>query len=140
MAVNGAGFAGNIMLQGAIKAGASLVIAVDVQPSSVGSQVETQELTGEVFRRIYPLIDLSLRARAYEGARRVRRCGGRDCSAEMLRLPGRRAPRASRVFEPGPAAASVSLSFIAELCAKNNRRRTRARGPRCRGCRARTTS
>lgn len=48
----------------------------------------------------------------------MRRCGGRDCSAEMLRLPGRRAPRASRVFEPGPAAASVSLSFIAELCAK----------------------
>ena len=40
--------------------------AVDVQPSSVGSQVETQELTGEVFRRIDPLIDLSFRARAYE--------------------------------------------------------------------------
>jgi len=31
VAVNGAGFAGNIMLQGAIKAGASLAIAVDVQ-------------------------------------------------------------------------------------------------------------
>ena len=40
--------------------------AVDVQPSSVGSQVETQELTGEVFRRIDPLIDVSFRARAYE--------------------------------------------------------------------------
>jgi threonine dehydrogenase-like Zn-dependent dehydrogenase len=32
VAVNGVGFAGNIMLQGAIKAGASTVIAVDVQP------------------------------------------------------------------------------------------------------------
>ena len=40
--------------------------AVDVQPSSVGSQVETNELTGEVFRRITPLIDFSFRARAYE--------------------------------------------------------------------------
>ena len=40
--------------------------AVDVQPSSIGSQVETQELTGEVFRQIDPLIDVSLRARAYE--------------------------------------------------------------------------
>ena len=40
--------------------------AVDVQPSSVGSQVETQELTGEVFRRLSPLLDVSFRARAYE--------------------------------------------------------------------------
>ncbi len=40
--------------------------AVDVQPSSVGSQVETQELVGEVFRQIDPLIDVSFRARAYE--------------------------------------------------------------------------
>ena len=40
--------------------------AVDVQPSSAGSQVETQELIGEVFREINPLLDLSLRARAYE--------------------------------------------------------------------------
>jgi L-iditol 2-dehydrogenase len=35
VAVNGVGFAGNILLQGAIKAGASLVIAVDVQPSKL---------------------------------------------------------------------------------------------------------
>jgi L-iditol 2-dehydrogenase len=35
VAVNGAGFAGNIMLQGAIKAGASLVIAVDVQANKL---------------------------------------------------------------------------------------------------------
>lgn len=40
--------------------------AVDVQPSSVGSQVETRELTGEAIRSIDPLIDVSLRARAYE--------------------------------------------------------------------------
>ncbi|MFH1085546.1 MAG: zinc-binding dehydrogenase [Chloroflexota bacterium] len=32
VAVNGVGFAGNILLQGALKAGASQVIAVDVQP------------------------------------------------------------------------------------------------------------
>jgi threonine dehydrogenase-like Zn-dependent dehydrogenase len=35
VAVNGVGFAGNIMLQGAIRAGASLVIAVDVQPNKL---------------------------------------------------------------------------------------------------------
>ncbi len=35
VAVNGVGFAGNIMLQGAIKSGASLVIAVDVVPSKL---------------------------------------------------------------------------------------------------------
>jgi threonine dehydrogenase-like Zn-dependent dehydrogenase len=35
VAVNGAGFAGNIMLQGAIKAGASLVIAIDVQANKL---------------------------------------------------------------------------------------------------------
>jgi L-iditol 2-dehydrogenase len=35
VAVNGAGFAGNIMLQGAIKAGASLAIAVDVQQNKL---------------------------------------------------------------------------------------------------------
>ena len=35
VAVNGAGFAGNIMLQGAIAAGASLVIAVDVQQNKL---------------------------------------------------------------------------------------------------------
>ena len=52
--------------------------AVDVQPSSsVGSQVETQELIGEVFRRIDPLIDLSFRARAYEPDRLGARPGRR---------------------------------------------------------------
>jgi L-iditol 2-dehydrogenase len=35
VAVNGVGFAGNIMLQGAIKSGASLVIAIDVVPSKL---------------------------------------------------------------------------------------------------------
>ena len=35
VAVNGAGFAGNIMLQGALKAGASLGIAVDVQQNKL---------------------------------------------------------------------------------------------------------
>lgn len=35
VAVNGVGFAGNIMLQGALKAGASRVIAVDVQPNKL---------------------------------------------------------------------------------------------------------
>jgi L-iditol 2-dehydrogenase len=35
VAVNGVGFAGNIMLQGAVKAGASNVIAVDVQQSKL---------------------------------------------------------------------------------------------------------
>ncbi|MCJ7548209.1 MAG: zinc-binding dehydrogenase [Anaerolineae bacterium] len=35
VAVNGVGFAGNIMLQGAIKSGASLVIAVDVVPAKL---------------------------------------------------------------------------------------------------------
>ena len=35
VAVNGVGFAGNIMLQGAIKSGASKVIAVDVEPTKL---------------------------------------------------------------------------------------------------------
>jgi threonine dehydrogenase-like Zn-dependent dehydrogenase len=35
VAVNGVGFAGNIMLQGAVKAGASKVIAVDVVPDKL---------------------------------------------------------------------------------------------------------
>jgi L-iditol 2-dehydrogenase len=35
VAVNGVGFAGNILLQGAIKSGASQVIAVDVEPSKL---------------------------------------------------------------------------------------------------------
>ena len=39
---------------------------VDVQPSSVGSQVEAQELTGDVFRKLGPLLDASLRVRLYE--------------------------------------------------------------------------
>lgn len=40
--------------------------SVDVQPSSSGAQVETQELTGDVFRVINPRLNASLRARAYE--------------------------------------------------------------------------
>ena len=40
--------------------------SVDVQPSSSGSQVETQELTGDVFRVLSPRLNVSLRARAYE--------------------------------------------------------------------------
>lgn len=39
---------------------------VDVQPSSVGSQVEAQELTADVFRRLDPLFDATLRVRLYE--------------------------------------------------------------------------
>lgn len=35
VAINGVGFAGNIMLQGALKSGASKVIAVDVQPKKL---------------------------------------------------------------------------------------------------------
>ena len=35
VAVNGVGFAGNILLQGAIKSGASQVIAIDVEPSKL---------------------------------------------------------------------------------------------------------
>jgi threonine dehydrogenase-like Zn-dependent dehydrogenase len=35
VAVNGVGFAGNILLQGALKSGASTVIAVDVQPGKL---------------------------------------------------------------------------------------------------------
>lgn len=40
--------------------------AVDVAPSSSGSQVETNELTGDVYRTISPRLNFSLRARAYE--------------------------------------------------------------------------
>jgi threonine dehydrogenase-like Zn-dependent dehydrogenase len=40
VAVNGVGFAGNIMLQGAIKAGASQVIAVDVVPHKLEMAVQ----------------------------------------------------------------------------------------------------
>ena len=40
--------------------------SVDVQPSSSGAQVETQELTGDVFHILNPRLNVSLRARAYE--------------------------------------------------------------------------
>ncbi|MBX2878587.1 MAG: hypothetical protein KTR32_01585 [Granulosicoccus sp.] len=40
--------------------------AVDVQPSSSGAQVETNELTGELFRILSPRTTFSFRARAYE--------------------------------------------------------------------------
>lgn len=40
--------------------------AVDVLPSSAGSQVETNELTGEMLRTLSPRLKLSLRGRAYE--------------------------------------------------------------------------
>lgn len=40
--------------------------AVDVQPSSAGSQVETNELTGELFRTLSPRSTFVFRARAYE--------------------------------------------------------------------------
>lgn len=44
----------------------SVRYAIDVLPSSVGSRVETNELVGQVFRTITPLIDVSLRGQAYE--------------------------------------------------------------------------
>ena len=44
----------------------ALRFGVDVQPSSVGSQVEAQELIGDVYRKIGPLLDASLRVRLYE--------------------------------------------------------------------------
>ncbi len=40
--------------------------AVDVQPSSSGSQVETNELTGEMLRVLSPRLNFSVRARAFE--------------------------------------------------------------------------
>jgi len=40
--------------------------SVDVQPSSSGAQVETQELTGDIFHVIGPRLNFSLRTRAYE--------------------------------------------------------------------------
>ncbi len=39
---------------------------VDVLPSDVGSQVESMELVGDMFREIGPLLDFSFRVRAYE--------------------------------------------------------------------------
>ena len=44
----------------------SLSFGVDVQPSSIGSQVEAQELIGDYFRSLGPLLDFSFRVRAYE--------------------------------------------------------------------------
>jgi L-iditol 2-dehydrogenase len=46
VAVNGVGFAGNIMLQGALRSGASLVVAIDVVPSKleVASQLGAHEV------------------------------------------------------------------------------------------------
>ena len=40
--------------------------SVDVQPSSSGAQVETQELTGDIFRVLNPRLNFSLRTTAYE--------------------------------------------------------------------------
>ena len=40
--------------------------AVDVEPSSSGSQVETNELTGDLYRILSPRLNFSLRARAFE--------------------------------------------------------------------------
>lgn len=40
--------------------------AVDVEPSSLGSQVESNELTASMFRVLSPRLDLSIRARAFE--------------------------------------------------------------------------
>lgn len=39
---------------------------VDVLPSDIGSQVESLEVVGDLFRQIGPLLDFSFRARAYE--------------------------------------------------------------------------
>ena len=44
----------------------SLRFGVDVQPSSIGSQVEAQELVADYRRALGPLLDVSVRARAYE--------------------------------------------------------------------------
>ncbi len=40
--------------------------SVDVQPSSSGAQVETQELTGDIFRILNPRLNFSLRTRAFQ--------------------------------------------------------------------------
>lgn len=40
--------------------------AVDVEPSSSGTQVETNELTGEFYHTLSPRLDFQLRGRAYE--------------------------------------------------------------------------
>lgn len=60
--------------------------SVDVEPSSSGAQVESQELTGDVFRVINPRLNVSLRARAFEpdrlGANREDRFARRFISIE----------------------------------------------------------
>ncbi len=40
--------------------------AVDVLPSDIGSQVESLEATGDMFRKIGPLLDFSFQVRAFE--------------------------------------------------------------------------
>jgi threonine dehydrogenase-like Zn-dependent dehydrogenase len=62
VAVNGAGFAGNIMLQGALKAGASMVIAVDVQPDKLAVARElgaTHTLNAREVDPIQAVLDLT---------------------------------------------------------------------------------
>jgi len=60
--------------------------AVDVQPSSSGTHVETQELIGDYYRIISPRLNVSVRARAFEpdrlGAREEDRFARRFISFE----------------------------------------------------------
>ncbi len=60
--------------------------SVDVEPSSSGTQVETHELTGDIYRIISPRINFALRARAFEpdrlGANRDDRFARRFISFE----------------------------------------------------------
>jgi len=60
--------------------------SVDVEPSSSGAQVETNELTGDVYRILSPRLNFSLRARAFEpdrlGANREDRFARRFISFE----------------------------------------------------------
>ncbi len=60
--------------------------SVDVEPSSSGSQVESQELTGDMYRILSSRLNFSLRARAFEpdrlGARRDDRFARRFISFE----------------------------------------------------------
>ncbi|MHB1133663.1 MAG: zinc-dependent alcohol dehydrogenase [Chloroflexota bacterium] len=61
VAVNGVGFAGNIMLQGALKSGASLVIAVDTEPrklaiaKQLGAQVTINPREEDAVERVLEL-------------------------------------------------------------------------------------
>ena len=62
VAVNGVGFAGNIMLQGALKAGASMVIAVDVQPDKLAVARElgaTHTLNAREVDPVQAVLDLT---------------------------------------------------------------------------------